>query len=62
MSKDEILEFIKGFQKITLKNACSKANVNYINLYKGRVSKEKLEKLKRILEDELAKLYILDKE
>ena len=58
MTKEEYIEFIRGFSKITITKVCKKAKVIPQNLYKGRVSKENLEKVKRILEEELAKLYI----
>ena len=31
MTKDELLKFIKGFTKITLKKVCKKAKVDYSN-------------------------------
>lgn len=58
MTKDELLKFIKGFTKITLKKVCKKAKVDYSNLYKGEVSKENLERIKILLEEEISNLYL----
>ena len=55
------LEFIKKFSKVNISKACKKANVNRGNLYNGNVKKEKIKLVRRILEDELARLYLLDK-
>lgn len=55
------LEFIKKFSKVNISKACKKAKVNRGNLYNGNVKKEKIKLVRRILEDELARLYLLDK-
>ena len=57
LTKEELLEFIRGFTKITLKDACKKAKVNYRNLFKGEVSRDNLEKIKNLLEEEIDNLY-----
>ena len=54
------LEFIKNFSKVSISKACKKAKVNISNLYAGRVKKEKVKEVKRILESEVAKLYIIE--
>lgn len=50
------LEFIKRFSKITIKKICKKASVSTSNLYTGRVSKEKLSLMRKLIEQELNKL------
>lgn len=56
----EDLEFIKNFSKVSISKACKKAKVNISNLYAGRVKKEKVKLIKKILESEIAKLYIIE--
>lgn len=56
----EDLDFIKNFSKVSITKACKKAKVNRGNLYNGKVKPEKIKLVKRILESELAKLYILE--
>lgn len=58
----EDLEFIKGFSKITISNACKKVRVDNSNLRTGRCSKEKIKEVRRYLESEIAKLYLLESE
>lgn len=54
------LEFIKKFSKVSITKACKKAKVNRGNLYNGKVKPEKTKLVKKILESELAKLYIIE--
>lgn len=54
------LEFIKKINKITVKKACKKAKVDRSNLYNGKVKPEKVKEVKRIIESEIAKLYIIE--
>lgn len=56
----EDLEFIKRFSKVSIKKACKIAKVNRENLYNGKVKAEKVKKVKRVLESEIAKLYIIE--
>ncbi|MBQ1551242.1 MAG: hypothetical protein IIZ67_03980 [Bacilli bacterium] len=56
----EDLEFIKRFSKVSIKKACKIAKVNRENLYNGKVKPEKVKKVKRVLESEIAKLYIIE--
>lgn len=56
----EDLEFIKKFSKVSIKKACKIAKVNRENLYNGKVKAEKVKKVKRVLESEIAKLYIIE--
>ena len=57
---NEDLDYIKKFSMITIKEACKIARVNASNLWSGRCSKKKIEEVKKILESEVAKLYVID--
>jgi hypothetical protein len=59
---NEDLEYIKKFSSITITKACEKAKVDKANLYKGIASKKKIKLVKKILESEVAKLYIIKDE
>lgn len=54
------LEYIKKFNQIKLTRICKNAKVNRGNLYSGRTKKENIEKVRKTIESEIAKLYILD--
>lgn len=54
------LEYIKNFGKINVTKACKKVKVDRSNLYKGKVSQEQIKKVKRQLENDLARLYIIE--
>ena len=60
--ENEDLEYIKKFSMITIKEACKIARVNTSNLWSGRCSKNKIKQVKKILESEVAKLYIIEDE
>ena len=54
------LEYIKKFSKISIKKMCEKSNANRGNVLTGRASKKTINKVKRQIESEVAKLYIMD--
>jgi len=54
------LEYIKKFNQIQLTKICKNVKVNRGNLYSGRTKKENIEKVRRTIESEIAKLYILE--
>lgn len=56
--KNKDLEFIKNFAKISVKSVCKRKNVDYSNLQNGRTTEEKIKKVKKGLESDIAKLYI----
>lgn len=56
------LEYIKKFSKITIKDVCKKSKANRGNVLNGKASKKTINKVKRQIESEVAKLYILDNE
>lgn len=59
---NEDLEYIKKFSLITVKEVCKKAGVDSSNLWSGRCSKKNIKKVKKMLESEVAKLYIIKDE
>lgn len=58
----EDLEYIKKFSKITIKNVCDKVKVDKSNLYAGRVNKNKVKKIRKMIENDIATLYILEED
>lgn len=50
------LKFIKGFGKITVKNACAKAKVNRATLLNG-YAPHKEKEVRENIEEEISKLY-----
>lgn len=61
MNKDtDDLEYIKKFSQITIREVCNKAGVNCSNLWSGRTSKKNIKKVRKLLESEVAKLYIIE--
>ena len=54
------LEYIKKFSKITIKDVCEKGNVDKSNVFNGKASKKKINKVRKRIESEVAKLYIVD--
>ncbi len=53
------LDYIKQFSKINISNACRKLKIDRSNLLSGRGKKENVIKLKKYLESEVAKLYVI---
>lgn len=53
------LEFIQKFSKITVASICEKLNISRQNVYNGRTSKENLNKIRKTIESEFAKLYVM---
>ena len=63
MNKDnEDLDYIKKFSVITIGKACKKAGIDSSNLWAGRSSKKKIKEVRKILESEVAKLYLIKDE
>lgn len=56
----EDLEYIKKFSKISIKKMCEKAHANRGNVLSGNASKKTINKVKRQIESEVAKLYIIE--
>lgn len=54
------LEFIQKFSKIKVANICEKLNISRSNVYNGRTSKENLKRIRKTIESEFAKLYMME--
>ena len=54
------LEYIKNFSKISIKKVCEKTKANRSNVLSGNASKKTINKVKRQIESEVAKLYIIE--
>lgn len=54
------LEYIKKFNQIQITKICKNAKVNRGNLYSGRTKKENIAKVRKTIESEIAKLYLMD--
>jgi len=54
------LEYIKRFSKISIKNVCEKTKANRSNVLSGNASKKTINKVKKQIESEVAKLYIIE--
>ena len=57
-TKQEDLEFINRFSKITIKRACDHFGFNQSNITHGKSTKESTKKVRKYLEKEVANLYI----
>lgn len=51
------IEFIKDFNKITVKKACDVEGVKRQNLYSLKTTPEKIERIKKYIDKEINKLY-----
>lgn len=60
MFKDERedLIFINDFSKIKLTDACKHFNIDYSNLKYGKSTKENEKKVRKYIENKIAKLYL----
>lgn len=58
--KNEDLEYIKKFSSISVTEVCKKLGVDRSNLLNGRTSKKKMKLVRKGLESEFAKLYLME--
>lgn len=56
------LTYIKKFSKITITDVCKKAKVNKSNLFNGKASKKSVKKVKKQIESDVARLYLVDED
>lgn len=56
------LTYIKKFSKITITDVCKKAKVNKSNLFNGKASKKNVKKVKKQIESDVARLYLVDED
>ena len=54
------IEFIKNFQKITLTRICKELKISRSNIITGRAKKEYINLVRRKIENEIAKLYLME--
>lgn len=54
------IEFIKNFQKITLTKICKELKISRTNITTGRAKKEHINLVRRKIENEIAKLYLME--
>ena len=59
---NEDLDYIKKFSKITIVKACEKAKVRTNNLWAGKLSKNKIKKIRKIIESSIAELYLYNED
>ena len=57
---NEDLEYIKKFSSITITDVCKKLGVDRSNLLNGRTSKKNMKLIRKGLESEVAKLYLME--
>ena len=58
----EDLDYIKNFSKITMKSVFEKAKVDKSNVFNGKASKKKINKVRKQIESDIAKLYLMEDE
>lgn len=54
------IDYIKNFSKITITRACKKSKVNRANVINGRASKKSISKVRKQIESDIARLYLID--
>ena len=57
MGKEEDVIYINKFSKITIKSACDYFGLNQSNICNGKSTEENTKKVRKYLENELAKIY-----
>lgn len=60
MEINEDLLYIKRFSSITIRKVCKRLGINESNLWSGKTSEKNMKRVRRLLESELAKLYIIE--
>lgn len=60
--KQENLDYILKFSKITLTSICKKLNIDTKNLYHGKVSAEKILQIKLEIQKQIIDLTVTKKE
>ena len=56
--KNTDLNFIKKFNKITIKQICDETGISPSNLWTGRCSKEKISLVRKLIESKIAEIRI----
>lgn len=56
------LDYIKKFSSINITKACKKLKIDRSNLLSGRTTDEAVKQVRKELESEIAKLYIIEED
>lgn len=59
-TKQEDLEFIKKFTKISVNKVCKELGYNTANILKGKATTERVHNVRRLIEEKQAKLYLME--
>lgn len=59
-TKQEDLEYIKKFTKISVNKVCKELGYNTANILKGKATRERVHNVRRLIEEKQAKLYLLE--
>lgn len=59
-TKQEDLEYIKKFTKISVNKVCKELGYNTANILKGKATSERVHNVRRLIEEKQAKLYLLE--
>lgn len=59
-TKQEDLEFIKKFTKISVNKVCKELGYNTANILKGKATSERVHNVRRLIEEKQAKLYLME--
>lgn len=59
-TKQEDLEYIKKFTKITVNKVCIELGYNTANILKGKATPERVHNVRRLIEEKQAKLYLME--
>lgn len=59
-TKQEDLEFIKKFTKISVNKVCKELGYNTANILKGKATRERVHNVRRLIEEKQAKLYLME--
>lgn len=59
-TKQEDLEYIKKFTKISVNKVCKELGYNTANILKGKATSERVHNVRRLIEEKQAKLYLME--
>lgn len=58
--KQEDLNFIKKYSKISVNKVCKELGYNTANILKGKATPERVHNVRKLIEEKQAKLYIME--
>lgn len=59
-TKQEDLEYIKKFTKISVNKVCKELRYNTANILKGKATTERVHNVRRLIEEKQSKLYLME--